>query len=176
MTWALTPWGLICKDIADEFVSAYPQFTIGIGPDPDDLADMGHRVTFVVLDGSIVDPRYAGSDETHPTFDEVLPIQIRIHVPSTIDPTTQYDTSPVLAESAKSTILEAIDSERHVGYFEPKTIPRRGGRIGEAGTTITILGNCRIENFRTPATMTTASSTTIGLSTQGDDIEVINAP
>lgn len=169
MTWALTKWGLVCQSIADEFVDAYPQFTIGIGPDPESLADMGHRVTFVVLDGNIVEPRYAGNDTTHGTFDEELPIRISIHVPTNIDSATNYDTSPVLAESAKEKLFEAIDTVVHMPYGVPKSIARRGGCTDEAGTTIIINMMLRIENKRTHATMAIATSSNIGLSAKDPD-------
>lgn len=181
MSWALTPWGLVCQAVADEFVEAYPQFLIGIGPDPEDLAEMSPHVTFVVLDGSITDPRYGGGDETQGTFDEELPIRINIHVPTDINVQTNYDSSPLLAEAAKEKLLEAIDSVRHTPYFTPHTIARRGGRIGEAGTTIIIIASLRLENFRTSATMATPTTTTLGFAVEGPDgngesIEVVNAP
>lgn len=181
MTWALTPWGLVCQVVADELTNAYPQFTIGIGPDPEDLTDMGHRVTFVVLDGNITDPRYSGSDETHGTFDEELPIKISIHVPTDLDVVKNEDRSPVLAEQVKSYILESIDSVRHTPYFTPRSIARRGGKIGYAGTTIIIAAMLRLENIRTPNTMATPTTTTIGLTVggpdgNGDTIEVTGAP
>jgi hypothetical protein len=169
MTWAQTPWGLICQTIADDVTAAYPQFSIGIGPDPDDLDDMTDRITFVVLDGSITDPRYGGSDETHPTFDEELPIRIRIHTKTTLDTITNYDTSPLLAEAVKEKLLESIDANRHVPYFNPQSIARRGGRIGEAGTTIIIGALLRVENNRTPAIMATPLAATIGLTVEGPD-------
>ena len=181
MTWATTKWGLVCQAVADEFVAVYPQFSIGIGPDPEDLNDAGHRVTFVVLDGSLAEPRYGGSDETHGTFDEELPVRINIHVPTNLDTATNYDTSPTLCELAKERILEAIDSVRHVPYFTPRSIARRGGKIGENGSEIIILAMMRIENFRTSNTMATPLTFTMGLTVEGpdgssDSIEVVGAP
>lgn len=180
MTWATTKWGLVCQAVANEFVATYPQFSIGIGPDPEDLNDAGHRVTFVVLDGSLTEPRYGGGDETHGTFDEELPIRINIHVPTNLDAVTNYDTSPLLCELAKERMLEAIDSVRHVPYFTPRSIARRGGKIGENGSEIIILATMRIENFRTSNTMTTPLAVTLGLTVEGPDgngdtIEVIGA-
>jgi hypothetical protein len=180
MSWQLTPWGLVCRAVADDLLTAYSQFTIGIGPDPESLQDMGPRITFVVLDGTFTDPRYGGSDETAPTFDEELPIRINIHVPTTLDTANEYDTSPLLAESVKERLLEAIDSVRHVPYLTPHGIARRGGRTGEMGTTIIISASVRLENCRTRAVMATPIKTTMALGVAGPDnvsevIEVINA-
>ena len=181
MTWATTKWGLVCQAVADEFVAAYPQFSIGIGPDPEDLNDAGHRVTFVVLDGSFEEPTSTGNDQTHGTFDEELPIRINIHVPTDLDATTNYDNSPDLLELAKERLVEAIDSVSHVPWFKPRSIGRRGGRIGERGSEIIIVAVLRIENFRTSNTMTTPLTFTMGLTVEGpdgssDSIEVIGAP
>jgi hypothetical protein len=181
MSWATTKWGLVCRAVADEFVAAYPQFSIGIGPDPESLKESGYRVTFVVLDGSLTDPRYAGDDETHGTFDEELPIRINIHVPTNLDTSTNYDNSPDLLELAKERILEAIDSVRHTPYFTPRSIARRGGRINADGSEIIIVAMMRIENFRTLSVMATPLAMTIGLTVEGpdgngDSIEVIGEP
>ena len=181
MSWATTKWGLVCQAVADEFVAVYPQFSIGIGPDPEDLNDAGHRVTFLVLDGSFEDPTSAGNDQTHGTFDEELPIRINIHVPTNLDTATNYDTSPTLLELAKERLPDAVDSVSHIPWFKPRSIARRGGRIGERGSEIIIVAVLRIENKRTFKVMATPLKLTIGLTVEGPDgngdkIEVIGAP
>lgn len=186
MTWALTRWGLVCQAIADRFVVAYPQFSIGIGPDPDDLADMGHRVTFTVMDGTVADSGSGGNDETYHTFDESLPVRVRIHVPTDIDTATNYDKSPLLAEAAWDRLLFEIDASRESpSYMVPRSVARRGGRIAEAGTTIIAMCEVSVEHFRPIAAMVSAESITLGLSVLnpdgnggviGETIDVIGAP
>ncbi len=189
MTWALTPWGIVCKRIADAFVAEYPMFSIGIGPDDDDLigvdqsefADRGHRLTFVILDGTITDPKRGGNDETYGTFDEVLPLQIQLRVPTDLDAQTNHDKSPVLAESAKEYLLYEIDAIRHTQWLIPRAISRRGGRIGEYGTVIIIMCNLRLENSRPAANLSPVVSVDMGLTVTGPDgngetIEVTDAP
>jgi hypothetical protein len=172
MTWALTPWGLICKEISDFVVDAtegYPQFSIGIGPDADDLNDAGPRITFVPLDGSFEQPRYGGGLEEHGTFDETIPVRVRIQTRYDLDTSTNEDRSPLLLHAVVSRFLEGCDAVRHTPYLVPNGHGRRGGRIGEMGACSVMTIGIRIEYMRTPATMGTATAVTMGLGVSGPD-------
>lgn len=172
MTWALTPWGLVCQEIADfvtDLTAGYPQFSVGIGPDPDDLAERGPRITFLALDSEFEDPRYGGGLQSRGTFDEVIPVRVSIHVPTDIDTATNYDRSPLLLHAVVSRFLEACDAVRHTPYSRPRSHGRRGGRTGEHGSTSIIVLAVRIEYGRTPYTLGTATLTSSTFGVAGPD-------
>ena len=172
MTWANTPWGSVCQDIAAHVTHAtdgYPYFSVGIGHDADDLHDGGYRITFVPLDGTFDHPRYGGSLVTHPTFDEVIPTRVRIQTKFDIDTATNEDRSPTLLHAVVSRFLEGCDKVLHTPYLVPGGHGRRGGRIGESGSASIIVVNIRIEYTRTPAALGTATAATMTLGVESPD-------
>jgi hypothetical protein len=173
MTWSLQKWGAVCKDVGDfvtDLVEGFPQFSVGIGPDEDDLREAPPRITFVTVDaGTFDEPRYSGSDETFPTFDEEIPVTVTIWAALDIDTTTKEDKSPLLLEAVVSRFLEGCDAAKHVPYMIPRTQRRRGGRKGEDGSKAIISCVIRVGYDRTPYTMAEATSTTIGLGVEGPD-------
>lgn len=184
MTWELTKWGVVCKAVADfvtDPLEGYPQFSVGIGPDPDDLNEAAPRITFVAADdGEFDEPRFGGGHETHPTFDEEVPILVTIWAKFDLDTATNYDRSPALLESVVERFLEGCDAlrenwpdpqngKRHIAYLVPARHRRRGGRIGEYGSKSIIPCVVRIHYYRTTHALGTATALTMGLGVSGPD-------
>jgi hypothetical protein len=173
MTWDLTKWGTVCKEVADFVTDAaegFPYFSVGIGPDPEDLHDAGYRITIVAADaGEFDEPRYSGGIDSHPTFDEEIPVVVTVATKIDLDATTNLDKSPVLLERVVSRFLEGCDAVRHVPYLVPRRQRRRGGRIGEYGSKAIIDCVVRVNYYRTPAELGTATATTTTFGVEGPD-------
>lgn len=172
MSWESTPWGIVCRALADFVVDAsegYPDFSVGIGPDEETLHDGGKRITFIPGRASLEEPRYGGGLEDHGTFDELIPTTVVIAAPTNLNATTNLDDSPILVDSVWTRFLEACDAVRHTPYLVPSSVARSGGRIANNGTKYTAVIAIRIERGRTPNTFGTATATTMGLGVAGPD-------
>jgi hypothetical protein len=172
MSWATTPWGLICAEIAafvTDAAEGYPEFTIGIGPDEETLHDGGYRITFLAGRAALEEPRYGGGLEDHGTFDELIPTTVIIAAPTTLNTTTNLDDSPDLVDAVWERFLEGCDAVRHIPYLVPGTVTRSGGRLAENGSKYAAQIMIRIERGRTPATMGTATAVTMSLGVSGPD-------